>query len=526
VASKRKGTTAGQHSFAQIPSVNTPRSVFNRSCGVKSTFDAGQLIPVFVDEALPGDTMRMEMAMFARMATPLHPIMDNLYLDTFFFAVPLRLVWENFRKFMGEQTNPADSTDFTIPIVVAPDPGGWPNESLADYFGMPTKVPGLITSALYHRCYGLIWDEWFRDENLQDSWDMPTDNGPDANNLVSIYPRGKRHDYFTSCLPFPEKGDPVTLSFGQTAPVITDDTSVSFQKAAGSTSGFLKANVATAFFDPALPVGSSELHFVNSGLKADLSLTTGTSINAIREAFQIQKLQERDARGGTRYTEIVRSHFGVVSPDARLQRPEYLGGGSVPVNISVVPQTSQGDTTAQGNLAGYGVAAGTLRGWNKSFTEHCIIMGMVSVRADLNYQQGLPKQFSRSSRFDFYWPSFAHLGEQAVLNQEIFAQGTDDTAADAATFGYQERYAEYRYKPSQITGKMRSNDAVSLDTWHLAQDFVALPLLNDAFMQDDPPIFRVSAVPSEPEFLFDAFFEYRCVRAMPTYGVPGMIDHF
>ncbi len=522
-----KTNVDAQHSFALIPSVKMPRSVFNRSCGTKTTFDAGLLIPVFVDEALPGDTMSMQMASFARMATPLHPVMDNMHLDVFFFSVPLRIIWDNFKRFMGEEPTPGASTDFTVPIIQAPTPLGHPTHTLHDYLGVPTGVDGLSHSALFARAYGLIYDDWFRDENLQQPWVQNRDDGPDAVGDVAIYNRGKRHDYFTSCLPFPQKGDPVTLSFGSTAPISSDATQpdFAFLGAPATTYALKRANNSLTLDSP--PAGTEDLMFGdNTGLVTDLSLSTGTSINAIREAFQIQRLMERDARGGTRYTEIIRSHFGVTSPDSRMQRPEYLGGGTSKININVVPQTSETATTEQGNLAAYVTQAHQFKGWSKSFTEHSIILGIVSVRADINYQQGLNRMFSRESRFDFYWPSFAHLGEQAVLNKEIFAQGVGDLVADKAVFGYQERYAEYRYKPSQITGKFRSTDPAGLDTWHLAQEFSALPVLGDAFIIDEPPIDRVIAVPSEPHFLFDAFFDYRCVRPMPTYGVPGLIDHF
>jgi len=517
-----------QRRFATIPSVKGQRSVFDRSCGLKTTFDAGLLIPIFMDEALPGDTMRMEMASFARMATPLHPIMDNLHLDVFFFAVPIRIIWDNFVRMMGEQKSPADSTDFTVPVWNTKS-GGWDSQELADYFGLPIHENIAASSALWARAYVKIWDEWFRDENLQDGFEASTGDGPDLFNTYVLARRGKRHDYFTSCLPFPQKGDPVELPIGSTAPVVgIPATDITMQQQGDSTVGTLEGIGGIIQFGPQVGSGGpTDLEWVVTGMEADLSSATSSTINQIREAFQIQKLLERDARGGTRYTEVIRSHFGVTSPDARLQRPEYLGGGTSRIVVNVVPQTSATEAgTEQGNLTAYVTAANVFRGWTKSFTEHCIILGLVSVRADINYQQGIERQFSRSTRFDFYWPSFAHLGEQAVKNKEIFADGS---AADELTFGFQERYAEYRYKPSLITGKMRSTvtgPEGTLDTWHLAQEFASLPVLNDSFIQDNPPIDRVIAVPSEPHFLFDAFFDYKCVRAMPTYGVPGMVDHF
>ncbi len=528
-----------QHLFSQVPKTEIPRSRFNRSHGLKTTFDAGYLVPILVDEVLPGDTFNLNCTLFTRLATLISPIMDNLYMDTFFFFVPERLVFENFQRMCGEQDNPDDSTDFLFPTITAP-PGGFPVGSLADYFGIPTGVANLEVRAEPFRCYNLIYNEWFRDENLQDSVPF-TRSDSDVNTNYTLLKRGKRHDYFTSALPWPQKGPGVELPFGGNASVVSDGPmkftfgpTVSSLES-GSLYGGRYVNDSSFFSAGYLPnVSDSASHIsvnkpspaiYSSGLSVDLSTATQVTINQFREAFQIQKWYERAARGGTRYTEILRSFFGVVSPDARLQRPEYLGGSSNRIDISVVPQMSgSNDVTPQANLAAFGVGVSNRRnGFTKSFTEHGWIIGLVNVRADLTYQQGLNRMWSRSTKFDMYWPTFAHLGEQAILNKEIYAQGSD---VDNEAFGYQERYAEYRYFPSQITGKFRSTFAQPLDNWHLAQKFDNLPALSSEFIEDNPPVSRVIAVPSEPQFLLDCWFNMNCVRPMPVYSVPGLVDHF
>lgn len=514
------------HQFSQVPKAEIQRSQFDRSHGYKTTFDAGYLVPVFIDEALPGDTMNLKLNAFARLATPIKPVMDNMMLDSFFFAVPYRLIWNNFQKFMGERANPGDSTSYTVPQMTGPGAGGVTVGSLSDYFGIPTGITSITFNSLWHRAYNLIWNEWFRDENLQSSVTVDKGDGPDTYaNYTNLLKRGKRKDYFTSCLPWPQKGTDVALPLGSVAPVVTNNAIPQFTGGTATNTPLLWNSSVNAMGLTSNPgAGNPSLKFgAVTGLQTDLTTATAATINALRSAFQLQRLYERDARGGTRYTEIVKSHFGVSSPDERLQRPEYLGGGSSQVNVHPVQQTSVSGTTPQGNLAGFGTASAVGHGFTKSFTEHCILIGMICVRADATYQQGLNRMFSRRTRFDFYWPALSHLGEQSVLNKEIYQDGSGN---DTAVFGYQERFAEYRYKPSQITGKFRSTYSTPLDMWHLSQKFTSLPTLGDTFIKETPPIDRVIAVNTEPHFLFDSFFEYKCARPMPVYSVPGLIDHF
>lgn len=526
------GNRMSQHTFAQRPDVRMARSQFDRSFSVKDTFDFDYLVPIMVDEILPGDSINMKMHTFARLATQLVPIMDNLTIDYFFFFVPNRLLWSNWEKFNGAQDNPGDSTSFILPALDAFPAGGPEVGTIYDKMGLPTDVGSAYTlgNTLPFRAYNLIWNTWFRDQNLQNSVVQNTDNGPDQIADYTLLKRGKRHDYFTSALPWPQKGTAVNLPLGTTAPIISDGTGFTISDGSGAIVNS-PVYIYGASDDRLGPgtgstVNSPAIWGNDTGLVADLSSATAATINSLRQAFQVQGLLELDARGGTRYVEILQAHFNVVSPDFRLQRPEYLGGGSTKINSHPVAQTAPTSGSAyKADLAAFGTSStsGAPISISKSFVEHGYILGLASARADITYQQGINKMWLRSTRYDFFWPKLQELGEQTILNKEIYMQGT---SADNNVFGYQERYAEYRYKPSEIRGQFRSTYATPLDMWHMAEKFASLPALNSTFIQSTTPIARALANTSAPHLLFDGWFDYKHVRPMQTYSVPVTLGKF
>jgi len=527
------GNRAAQHSFAQIPDVKIGRSQFDRSHTVKDTFDFDYLVPIYVDEVIPGDTYNVSMSCFARLATQVVPIMDNMYMDFFFFFVPNRLTYSKWEQMNGATIpDPDSSTDFICPYM--PFDAGKPDvDTIYDKFGLPTDVTGAWTlnNTMPLRAYNKIWNDWFRDQNMQDSVIENTDEGPDAITDYTLLKRGKRHDYFTSCLISPQKGDAVELPLGTSAPVVSNSQDVKLSggdvtnqnwrsTGSGSARTYIETAAAT---DTTIKFGNE------TGLEADLTTATAATINELRQAFMMQSLLELDNRGGTRYVEILRAHFGVISPDFRLQRAEYLGGGSIPINVHPVAQTSPtSGSNAQAQLAAFATASATggSVGFSKSFVEHGYIIGLACARADITYQQGLNKMWTRSTRYDFFWPKLQQLGEQAVLQEEIYKLGGTYASNDGVVFGYQERYAEYRYRPSEIHGRFRSTYATSLDTWHLAEEFSSAPTLNAAFIVQNTPIERAIAIDTEPDLLFDAFFRTRCARPMMTYSVPATLGRF
>ncbi len=519
-----------QHQFSQVPRADIPRSSFNLSHGLKTTFDADFLIPIIVQDIIPGDTWNLKANFFMRLATPLHPIMDNMYVDTFFFFVPYRTVWSNFEKFHGAQDDPGDSIDFTIPVLGTS--GVLSTGDLGDYMGLPINISIANTtdcSSLPFRAYRKIWNEWFRDENLQDSLSVPLDDGPDDNTDVGWtgFPlkRGKRFDYFTSCLTSPQKGAAVSLPLQGSAkihtPAAEDVSPVIYSDA--------QSNYRKLYVDTPVPnfvlVDTNGAADTNA-MYADLSTATAATINDLRLAFQTQRLLERDARSGTRYVEALKAHWGVTSPDHRLQRAEFLGGGSSRLNVTPVAQTSGQPVPAAddklGNLAGYGTVSGT-HGFSKSFVEHGVLIGLVNVRADLTYSQGLDRMWTKSTRYDFFYPVLAQIGEQSTLNKEIWSDGS---ANDELVFGYQERYAEYRHANSRLSGLFRPDAASNLAAWHLSEDFGSLPTLGNSFITQNlgVPLDRALAIPSEPHMIADFFFDIKAARPLPVYGVPGNLD--
>ena len=536
-----------QSHFAMIPQANIRRSVFDRSHVYKTTFNEGQLIPYFVDEVIPGDTFTLNPVEFCRLATPVVPFMDNIYIESFFFFVPSRLVYDKWVNLCGEQENPEDSTDYLVPTVSL---SGDMTNKIPDYMGIACATgsfKNISVNCLPFRAYWLIWNEWFRDENLQKSVKISKgetntvlepmgQSSPNPNyglpsgvsNWFDPAPRGKRYDYFCGALPWPQKGESVDLPLGSTAPVLgvgsSGLNSEDLFKRSDGVPTMIVADGSMPNYDVVARPKSTLTSNLYSNMVVDLSNASAITINSLRQAFMLQRYYEIDARGGTRYTEKLQAHFGVTNPDARLQRPEFLGSHSSMMNINPVTQTSSTDsTTPQGNLAAFGLNAQRYHAFTKSFSEFGYIIGLINVRADLTYQQGVNKMWLRSDVLDFYWPSFAHLGEQTIQNIEIYCQGNED---DKKVFGYQERYAEYRYKPSLITGQFRSTYKQPLDIWHLSQKFASLPTLSDEFIQDHPPISRVVAVPSYPHFLLDVKFNLKCIRPMPMFGIPGMMGHF
>lgn len=540
--------------FANNPTIDISRSKFDRSFTHKTTFNTGDLIPIYCDTTImPGDTVKMRMSEVVRMATPIAPVLDNANMDTYFFFVPYRLIWDHFKSFMGEnETAPwIQSVAYEIPQIKAPATVGWHKGSLADYFGYPTEVPDYEASALPFRAYSLIYNEWFRDENLKNplyiSKGDTTIVGTDKTDLGASYDpvvdtqkgaapikAAKYFDYFTACLPGAQKGPAINVPLGTEAPIMLKP-SVEGTLTSGMDGKPIRA-IAGSGATLSLKVnevGGATLGSGNQGaMLADLSNAVGATINQLRQAFQIQKFYERQALGGTRYIEMVKSHFEVTNPDFRMQRPEYLGGERIPINMNQVIQSSETDTTPMGTTGAFSVTSNVNEDlFTHSFTEHGILIGLAVVRTVHTYQQGLNRMYSKKKFTDFYFPEFANLGNQAVLNKEIYCQApsvvdSDGNVINEQAFGYQEAWATERYFPDIVTGEFRSNYATSLDVWHYADDYNALPSLGSDWIDEtDQNVARTLAVQSQDQFIGDFYFGCVYTRPMPLWSVPGLIDH-
>jgi hypothetical protein len=546
---------AEQH-YSQVPHANVPRARFKRDYSLLTTMNEGDLVPIYCDEVLPADTAKIDLNALMRMSTPLFPVMDNCYCDFYFFFVPSRLLWEHFENLMGQNDSTfwAEPVEYTTPKTTAPS-GGWNVGTLADYFGIPTGIANLQVNSLPFRAYAKIWNEWFRDENLQQpvtmsKTDATTTGSNTGTNLTDAEAGGlplkvcKYKDYFTSCLPNPQKGNAVTLPMTGNAPIeayldtdMTKEAGWLKQKSNGHVSypwAWDESEKATLMQN-----GSMEGVILNDDylfsdqygnetsdkayIGANLSKIQATTINELRQAIAVQHILERDARTGTRYKEYLQGAWGVTSPDARLDRSEYIGGYRLPININQVIQTSATDTTSpQGNTAAFSMTTMSRNMATYSATEHGFIIGLAAVRVDHSYQQGLPRMWTRSTRFSYYDPMLANLGEQAVLNQEIYAQGN---AQDEEVFGYQEAWADYRYHINMITGEMRSTYSKTLDAWHYADKYDKLPKLSSDWIKEGTEnIDRTIAVQSEKsrQFICNFYFDQTWTRAMPIYSLPGL----
>lgn len=534
-----------QADAARIEPAAVPRSRFINQWTRKTNFDAGFLIPIYVKEILPGDHVSLDVTAYVRMQTPIFPQFDNIRIDTFFFFVPNRLVWDNWVRFMGQQDSVGASTAYTVPVVNDLTIGGEAVNSIFDHMGIvvtgQVQAAARITPiALPFRAYNLIFNEWFRDENIQNAMTVSKGDGPDSRTLYFNKRRAKAPDYFTTALPWPQKFTAPTVPIGGLAPVIgigkINQAYGLANQAGWDTSGAITYPFAEMIGTALGGTATNTGYFIKGSaatggipqIFADLAATTGVAINTLRQAWLIQQLLERDARGGTRYTEIIRSHFGAISPDFRLQRPEYIGGGQSPLNITPIAQTTPVSGSGLGVLGGAGTAAGTHRA-SYAATEHGFIIGVINARAETSYQQGVHRMWYRQTRFDYYWPTLAGLGEQAVLTKELYATGV--SANDEAVFGYQERYHEYRTHTSEVVGIMRSTAAGTLDAWHLAEKFTSAPLLNNAFIEHNPPMARIlaggaAAGSSGIAFLADILFNQSITRAMPMHGTPVALGRF